>query len=48
MLHGFAKVVSIDKTTYEGDWQNDLYHGKGTQKYPNGSQYKGSFENGLR
>ena len=41
-------MVQTDGTTFEGEWQNDLYHGKGTQTYPNGSYFKGTFENGFR
>ena len=36
-----------DGTTYEGNWFNDLKHGKGEQVQPNGSKYVGEFAKGF-
>lgn len=33
---------------YEGMWENDKQHGKGTEKWPDGSRYEGDFVNGLK
>ena len=29
---------------YEGEWKNDLFHGKGTYTYPDGENYVGEWE----
>ena len=31
---------------YEGEWLNDLRHGKGYEKYHNGNVYLGMFDTG--
>jgi hypothetical protein len=33
---------------YVGQWQNDVPHGQGSIKYPDGSEFVGQFENGRR
>ena len=34
-----------DGDIYEGQWSNDVYNGKGKEKYANGSSYEGTFKN---
>ena len=46
--HGFGKIIYKNETTYEGEWQNDLYHGYGTLKEIIGESYKGWFINGKK
>ena len=31
---------------YDGDWQNDVKHGQGTQQLSHGMIFKGTFANG--
>jgi hypothetical protein len=31
---------------YEGEWMNDVRHGKGYERYSNGNKYEGDFING--
>jgi len=31
---------------YEGEWLNDLRHGRGYERYENGNVYLGQFETG--
>ena len=40
------KCKYIDGRVYEGEWQNDLRHGQGTEKYSNGDSYVGNFQDG--
>lgn len=34
------------ETTYEGNFENGVYDGKGKITYPNGKTYQGDFKNG--
>lgn len=36
----------LDKTVYEGTWDNDKINGEGTSIYANGNKYTGEFVNG--
>lgn len=36
----------IHGRTYEGDWLNDMRHGRGFEKHANGDTYTGDFRNG--
>lgn len=49
---GFGKLVYLYKNSniisYEGEFKNGLFNGKGTIKYKDGSIYTGEFKNGLR
>ena len=40
--HGFGKYTTTTKT-YLGMWANDLYEGKGEEKFSDGSVFVGSF-----
>jgi len=39
MIYGLKKL-------YEGDWENDMKHGKGYEILTNGSRYEGGYLNG--
>ena len=43
--HGFGKYTTTTKT-YIGMWANDLYEGKGEEKFSDGSVFIGSFSKG--
>src|SRR3990167_7452821 len=36
-----------ERYTYEGSFENDKYHGKGSKTYEDGRAYKGGFKNGF-
>eukprot|EP00796_Vickermania_ingenoplastis_P004890 gene4890-3507_t len=47
--HGFGKLTSHNGTAvYEGSWFRSRRHGKGTQKYTDGSVYSGDWEHDMR
>ncbi len=35
-----------NERVYEGQWQRDLKHGQGFEKFPNGCIYEGQYANG--
>lgn len=39
-------MVYVNGRVYEGEWENELKHGKGLEISPNGNTYKGQFLNG--
>jgi len=39
-------MLYSSKRLYEGDWENDVKHGKGYEILPTGSHYEGDFLNG--
>eukprot|EP00199_Chlamydomonas_sp_CCMP681_P005883 CAMPEP_0119101646 /NCGR_PEP_ID=MMETSP1180-20130426/641_1 /TAXON_ID=3052 ORGANISM="Chlamydomonas cf sp, Strain CCMP681" /NCGR_SAMPLE_ID=MMETSP1180 /ASSEMBLY_ACC=CAM_ASM_000741 /LENGTH=247 /DNA_ID=CAMNT_0007085797 /DNA_START=75 /DNA_END=818 /DNA_ORIENTATION=+ len=45
-LHGTVYWVSGER--YQGEWRNNLRHGKGTVIYKNGDKYEGDWSSGLR
>jgi len=45
---GFVIYEFPSGDKYEGNWKNDLMHGKGTYYYPNGNKYEGEFKNGRK
>ena len=45
--HGKGIMYYADKTTYDGEWFNDLKNGHGEQSLPNGDKYEGNFKNNL-
>jgi len=45
---GKGSAVYSDGCTYEGEWDNDLFHGQGEIRWPEGDKYKGKFENGKK
>jgi hypothetical protein len=43
-VNGYGKKrTTVNGTTYEGQWQNGLEHGKGTEIEDNGSMYEGDW-----
>ncbi|MDP2439059.1 MAG: hypothetical protein Q8P67_25210 [archaeon] len=47
MRHGKGKVTFRDGSSYEGDWENDLFHGTGTYSTLR-ITYTGGYRRGLR
>ena len=44
-----GKILNSDGTLlYEGEFKNNLQHGKGQEKMKNGNSYKGDFKNGKK
>lgn len=43
--HGTGKFTT-EEFVYEGEFSEDLFHGKGLLKYNTGSYYEGEFQNG--
>lgn len=41
-------VFFPDGQRYQGEWLNNLRHGKGSQFYKNGSKYEGNWKEGMR
>ncbi len=37
----------LDSRIYEGEWENDVKHGKGLEINPNGNRYVGYYMNGM-
>ena len=37
-------VFANNNGSYEGEWKNNCFNGKGTMKWPDGSQYKGTYK----
>lgn len=49
MKHGFGVEIFVNGDKYEGMYENDLPHGKGSYIWKDDSQnYNGEFKNGLR
>jgi len=46
--NGFAIYEFPNGDKYEGNWKNNLMHGKGTYLKPDGFKYEGEFKNGIR
>ena len=42
--NGQGLLKSKQEGEYDGSWENDLRHGFGKQKYPNGDYYEGGWE----
>ena len=38
----------FDGRKYEGEWKNDLMHGKGTFVWPDGRKYVGHYEKDVK
>lgn len=51
MRHGTGKMI-FDQShylkDYEGEWQDDKMHGKGTANVKNGDKYIGEYKNDMR
>ena len=41
-------AINLDRDFYSGEWQNDIFNGKGTYKFSSGTVYEGSWANGKR
>lgn len=46
-MNGKGKVQYPDKSSYEGDFKEDMKDGQGTLVYPDGKKYIGGFQNDL-
>lgn len=44
----FSFFLAVDKGEYVGDWENNLMHGQGTRRFPNGDLYVGPYVQGRR
>ena len=42
--NGFGKYKYLDGDSYEGEWKDGKYHGKGTKTFLNGEKYVGEFK----
>ena len=42
--NGFGKYKYIDGDSYEGEWKDGKFHGKGTKTFLNGEKYVGEFK----
>lgn len=40
-----SQIVHADGDVYEGEWKNDVAHGKGTYYHNDGAKYVGSWKN---
>jgi hypothetical protein len=45
--HGQGTITFADGRKYEGEWKEDVFHGRGSYTSP-GASYFGEFRNGLR
>ena len=45
---GLAKCTWIDGSTYDGEWLDNVRHGKGVFKSREGTVYDGMFEDDVR
>ncbi len=47
-FHGYGKYESyaVGGTSYEGEWENGVFHGQGTLTFANGSKLVGEFKDG--
>jgi hypothetical protein len=48
IFHGYGKYESyaVGGTSYEGEWQDGVFHGQGTLTFANGSKLVGNFVDG--
>jgi len=46
-LEGNGIYVFPTDTIYEGQLRDGMFHGEGTLFFPNGSKYRGVWENGI-
>ena len=47
MMHGRGKLVHTNGNIYEGEFQDDQYHGHGRHETPQGTIRSGNWEAGL-
>ena len=45
-MNGFGKYSYSDGKIYEGEFVNDIKHGKGKMTFPDGTIHEGNFVNG--
>jgi len=43
MAHGRGYFKDSNGTTYNGDWERDMKHGKGIETWIDGSSYNGLY-----
>ncbi len=43
----WASWTDEDGRLYEGEWQNNMKHGKGTLTWPDGARYEGEWRNDM-
>ena len=48
MLNGEGQFHGMNGVEYDGEWKNNLYHGKGLLRSEDQSTYEGNFENGVK
>ena len=46
MAHGFGIYTNTDGSMYMGAWKFDTQHGKGVEKWSNGSKFEGEYFEG--
>ncbi len=48
-FHGYGTYISytVGGVSYEGEWDNGVFHGQGTLTFANGSKLVGEFKNGV-
>ena len=44
--HGTYESYVVGGTSYEGEWENGVFHGQGTLTFANGSKLVGEFKDG--
>jgi hypothetical protein len=44
----FSSKCCLDYSQYEGDFKNNLFHGRGIITELNGASYDGTWENGMK
>lgn len=42
---GHGKMIYVSGNRYEGEWKNDMKHGKGTTYYASGNRYEANWKN---
>ena len=43
MRHGFGRLIQEDGDVYEGEWQDNEFHGHGTYQHIDQSKYIGEW-----
>lgn len=46
--NGHCVLIGVNKNKYEGEFKDDLRHGKGVEVYDNGDRYEGEYSFGLK
>eukprot|EP00756_Hemistasia_phaeocysticola_P053124 Hpha_TRINITY_DN28522_c0_g1::TRINITY_DN28522_c0_g1_i1::g.18581::m.18581 len=48
LRHGWGRQAYSDGSRYEGEWQDDQFHGRGKLLGPRGDEYDGEWSEGMR